>query len=196
MKIVVIGATGTIGSALVDALEANPDHQVVRASRRGPVQVDLADPGSIAALFDAVDNIDAVVAVAASGQLAELADSTDNEYFLGLEGKFLGQIHLVRQAIRHLNDAGSITLTNGISTFSEPGLSFAAAVNAGLGGFVPAAALELPRGIRLNSVSPGWISETLTALGRDGSAGTPVADVVRTYVELIEGSAHGRVVEP
>ncbi|WP_330253189.1 short chain dehydrogenase [Nocardia sp. NBC_00565] len=196
MKIIVIGATGTIGSVLADALEANPDHQVVRASRRGTVQVDLAEPESIDALFAAVENVDAVVAVAASGQLAELADSTDDAYFLGLEAKFLGQIHLVRHAIRQLSDGGSITLTNGISTFTEPGLSFAAAVNAGLDGFVPAAALELPRGIRLNAVSPGWISETLAALGRDGSAGTPVAEVVRAYVALIEGSANGRVVVP
>ncbi|MBT2441795.1 short chain dehydrogenase [Streptomyces sp. ISL-36] len=196
MKIVVIGATGTVGSALADVLESNPGHHVVRASRRGPVQVDLADPKSIGGLFATVDGIDAVIAVAASGAIAGLGDSADDDYFVGLEGKLLGQVHLVRHALRHLNDAGSITLTNGVSTFSEPGLSFTALMNAGLAGFVPAAALEMPRGIRLNAVSPGWISETLGALGRDGSAGTPLAEVVRTYVEIVEGTARGQVIEP
>lgn len=196
MKIVIIGATGTVGSALADALEGNPVHEVVRASRRGPVRVDLADPPSIDTLFTTVGPVDAVVAVAASGTLARIDSASDTDYFTGLDGKLLGQIHLVRRAARHLADGGSVTLTGGISQFSEPGLSFGALVNAGLDGFIPAAAREMPRGIRLNSVSPGWISETLEAMGRDGSAGTPVAEIVRAYLELIDGNDRGRISEP
>ncbi|TGB14118.1 short chain dehydrogenase [Streptomyces sp. MZ04] len=196
MKIVVIGATGTIGSVLAETLEAGGGHEVVRASRSGPVAVDLADPKSIDALFVTVGTVDAVVAVAGSGQLARIDASSDDDYFRGLEGKLLGQVHLVRRAARHVTDGGSLTLTNGVSVFSEPGLSFAALVNGGLAHFVPAAAAEMPRGIRLNSVSPGWVSETLEQMGRDGSAGTPVAEVVRAYVELIEGTARGQVIEP
>ncbi|WP_327351168.1 short chain dehydrogenase [Streptomyces sp. NBC_01304] len=196
MKIVVIGATGTIGSALADALESNPAHEVVRASRRGPVKVDLEDPASIDALFATIGPVDAVVAVAAGGTIARIDDSTDADYFTGLDGKLLGQLHLTRRAARELTDGGSVTLTGGISEFTEAGLSFGALVNAGLAGFIPAAAREMPRGIRLNSVSPGWISETLRAMGRDASAGTPVAEVVRAYVELIEGADRGRVIEP
>ncbi|MEU5955208.1 short chain dehydrogenase [Streptomyces sp. NPDC047525] len=196
MKIVVIGASGTIGSALADTLEASGSHEVVRASRRGPVVVDLARPDSIDEMFDAVGTVDAVVAVAGSGQIARIDASPDDDYFTGLEGKMLGQIHLTRRAAHRLADGGSLTLTNGISTFSEPGLSFAALVNGGLGHFVPTAAAEMPRGIRLNSVSPGWVAETLEKMGRDGAQGTPVAEVVRAYVELIEGTGQGLVVEP
>ncbi|MEU7636079.1 MULTISPECIES: short chain dehydrogenase [unclassified Streptomyces] len=196
MRIVIIGATGTIGSALAGALEARPGHEVIRASRSGPVKVDLADPDSIDALFATLGPVDAVVAVAASGTIARVDTSSDADYFTGLDAKLLGQIHLTRRAARHLADGGSLTLTGGISQFTEPGLTFAAVVNAGLDGFVPAAAQEMPRGIRLNAVSPGWISETLQAMGRDGAAGTPVAEVVRAYVGLIEGTDRGRVVEP
>ncbi|MER5255224.1 short chain dehydrogenase [Streptomyces sp. NPDC002855] len=196
MKIVVIGATGTIGSALADTLETGGSHEVVRASRRGPVVVDLAEPTSIDAMFEAVGAVDAVVAVAGSGQIARIDASSDADYFRGLEGKMLGQVHLTRRAAHHLADGGSLTLTNGISAFSEPGLSFAALVNGGLAHFVPAAAAEMPRGIRLNSVSPGWVAQTLEKMGRDGSQGTPVAEVVRAYVELIEGTGRGLVVSP
>lgn len=196
MKIVVIGAGGTIGSALAETLEAGGRHEVVRAARRGPVVVDLAKPSSIDDMFDAVGAVDAVVAVAGSGQIARLDASSDDDYFRGLDDKMLGQVHLTRRAAHRLRDGGSLTLTNGISAFSEPGLSFAALVNGGLAHFVPTAAAEMPRGIRLNSVSPGWVAETLEKMGRDGSEGTPVAEVVRAYVELIEGTGRGLVVEP
>jgi NAD(P)-dependent dehydrogenase (short-subunit alcohol dehydrogenase family) len=104
---------------------------------------------------------------------------------LGLRGKLLGQVLLLRRATRHLRDGGSVTLTAG--TFDAPmrGSAFGALVNAGLEAFVRAAAAELPRGPRVNIVSPGWVTETLVALGR-GEGGTPVADVARVYVRAVE----------
>lgn len=102
----------------------------------------------------------------------------------------------MRSAIHHLRDNGSVVLTNGTSKVSTPGMAFGALVNAGLAGFVPAAALEMPRGIRINSVSPGWVSETLESMGLSGSDGVPVAQVARAYVELVEGTAQGQVIEP
>ncbi|WP_438483972.1 short chain dehydrogenase [Streptomyces sp. S186] len=196
MKIVIIGATGTIGSALADVLEAHPGYEVIRASRSGPVKVDLADPASIDALFATLGPVDAVVAVAASGTICRIDAPSDADYLTGLDGKLVGQVQLARRAARYLTDGGSLILTSGIFEFDEPGMSFTALVNAGLAGFVPAAAQEMPRGIRLNAVSPGWISETLRAIGRDATVGTPVAEVVRAYVELLQGADRGRVVEP
>ncbi|WP_026869784.1 short chain dehydrogenase [Inquilinus limosus] len=191
MKIIVIGASGTIGAAVAAALEER--HEVVRTSRTGSPAVDMEDPESIAALLAAVGPVDAVVCCAASARMAPL-DAPDAEFFRGLQGKLLGQVRLLRQALPHLRDGGSVTLT--VGTFDPPmaGAAFGALVNAGLEAFVRAAALELPRGLRVNAVSPGWVRETLLAMGRDG--GTPAADVARAYVEAVEGTITGQMIRP
>ena len=191
MRIIVIGATGTIGAAVAAALEER--HEVVRASRTGSPAVDMEDPASIAALLAAAGPVDAVVCCAASARMAPI-DAPDEAFLNGLHGKLLGQVALLRLALPQLRDGGSVTLTAG--TFDPPmaGAAFGALVNAGLEAFVRAAALELPRGLRVNAVSPGWVRETLRAMGRDG--GTPAADVARAYVAAVEGSAQGQVIRP
>lgn len=148
MKVLVIGATGTIGSAVVSALEAS--HQVVKASRTGPVRADLEDPPSLDALFREVPELDAVVCCAASGPLVDLESAADDEIAAAVRGKLLGQVALAQRAVRHLRDGGSITLTGG--TFPAPlaGGSLGALVNTGLEGFVRNAADELPRRLRIN----------------------------------------------
>ncbi|GAA2339194.1 short chain dehydrogenase [Streptomyces caniferus] len=189
MKVLVIGATGTIGSAVVSALEAS--HQVVKASRTGPVRADLEDPPSLDALFREVPELDAVVCCAASGPLVDLESAADDEIAAAVRGKLLGQVALAQRAVRHLRDGGSITLTGG--TFPAPlaGGSLGALVNTGLEGFVRNAADELPRRLRINLISPGWIKETLERMGADGTDGTPVAEVARAYVAAVEGAVHG-----
>ncbi|MGO4123652.1 short chain dehydrogenase [Inquilinus sp. YAF38] len=191
MRIIVIGATGTIGTAVAAALEER--HEVVRASRSGSPSVDLEDPGSIATLLVAAGPVDAVVCCAASARMAPL-DAPDDAFLNGLHSKLLGQVALLRLALPHLRDGGSVTLTAGTIDPATAGAAFGALVNAGIEGFVRAAALELPRGLRVNAVSPGWVRETLQAMGRDG--GTPVADVARAYVAAVEGSVQGQVIRP
>ncbi|MFI6799192.1 hypothetical protein [Streptosporangium canum] len=88
------------------------------------------------------------------------------------------------------------TLTSGVFEEPTPGGAFGALVNAGLEAFVQAAAIEMPRGLRVNSVSPGWVTETLRKMGSDGAGGTPAKDVARAYVEIVEGTAQGRTVTP
>ncbi|UZJ34237.1 short chain dehydrogenase [Streptomyces endophytica] len=185
MKIIVIGATGTLGSAVARHLTAR-GHEVVRAARRGPVPVDLADPVSLDALFATVRGVDAVICCAASGQLTPLDSPSDEEFTTGLDGKLLGQVHLVRRALHHLRDGGAVILTSGTFAEPTPGGAFGALVNAGLDAFVRAAALELPRGLRLDVVSPGWVAETLAGLGLDPAEGTPADEVARAYVDLLD----------
>jgi NAD(P)-dependent dehydrogenase (short-subunit alcohol dehydrogenase family) len=193
MRIVVIGATGTIGRAVAEALTAS-GHEVVAASRSGAVRVDLADHASIEAMFAAVSTVDVVVSCAASTALAP----PDAEVPGGLDAKLLGQVELVRQAARHLSDGGSVTLTSG--RFDQPlrGAAFGALVNSGLEAFVRTAAAELPRGLRLNAVSPGWVAETQARLGMaiDAIDGTPVAEVARAYVDAVESTRNGEVLSP
>ncbi|MFD7712171.1 SDR family oxidoreductase [Streptomyces sp. NPDC059786] len=102
-----IGATGTVGSTVAAELEAA--HQVVKASCRGPVRVDLEDPSSVDALFGEVSDLDAVVCCAASGPLADLASVSDDEFVAGVRAKLLGQVAVARNAVRHLRDGGSVS---------------------------------------------------------------------------------------
>jgi len=109
----------------------------------------------------------------------------------------MGQVNIVRAGAGVVGDGGSFTLTSGIlATRPTPGGAAISMVNAGVDAFARAAALELPRGIRINVVSPPWVSETLVAMGRDPSGGLPAADVARSYVESVEGKQTGGVITP
>jgi NAD(P)-dependent dehydrogenase (short-subunit alcohol dehydrogenase family) len=195
MKILVVGAAGTIGAAVTKALE--PRHEVLRASfSRSPLAVDLGDPESIRRLFAKVGRVDAVVGAAGRAAYRPLFALTDADFALGFANKLMGQVDLVRLGIDAVADGGSFTLTAGImSRQPAPGGAAITMVNAALEGFARAAALELPRGIRINTVSPGWLRESLVAAGSDPSLGTPVAVVVKRYVQAVEGTMTGQVID-
>ena len=195
MKIIVIGATGTIGAAVANALAAKK-HEVVRASRQGGVKVDLEEQATIGALFAAVRNADAVISCAGSAVFKPFAELTDADYALGLRSKLMGQVGLARIAKDHLNDGGSITLTTGILAMHPMlGSASISLVNAGLEGFVRAAALELPRKLRINAVSPPWVKETMVKFGMDPTPGLAAADVAKAYVAAVEGAHQGQILE-
>lgn len=193
MKIVLIGATGTIGRPLADALAKS--HQVVRvAHARGDVRVDITSKESVQRLFEAVAPFDAVVSAAGAAVFKPLEDLTDEDFALCLRHKLMGQVNLVRTGVRYINDRGSFTLTSGVlADEPAPGSAAISLVNAGIEAFARAAALELPRGIRVNVVSPPWVSETLAAMGRDTSMGMPATEVAAAYVESVEGQRTGEV---
>ena len=195
MKILVIGATGTIGSAVAKALEAR--HEVLLASHaQSALAVDLADPESIRRLYAKVGGVDAVVSAAGQANFRPLLALSDADFTVGLTNKLMGQVNLVRFGVELLADGGSFTLTTGILS-RQPMLGGAAIsmVNAGLEGFVLAAALELPRGLRLNAVAPGWVRETLVAMKMDPSPGLPAAQVARAYLRAVEGSMTGQILD-
>ncbi|MGD0908486.1 MAG: short chain dehydrogenase [Candidatus Acidiferrales bacterium] len=195
MKILLIGATGTIGAAVAQALEAR--HEVIRASHsRSVLTVDLADPESIRRLYAKIGRVDAVASVAGQAAFRPLLALTDADFALGLTNKLMGQINLIRFGIDNLTDGGSFTLTSGIlSRQPMPGGAAISPVNAGIEGFARAAAIELPRGLRINAVSPGWVTETLIAFKMDPSIGIPAAQVAQAYVAAIEGKMTGQVLE-
>jgi NAD(P)-dependent dehydrogenase (short-subunit alcohol dehydrogenase family) len=195
MKIVVIGATGTIGAAVVRALAKR--HEVIGVSRHTEPRVDLEDPVSIARLFSMQSGIDAVVSCAGNAAFKPLAQLTDEDFAFSLRNKLMGQVSVVRTAMEHVKDGGSITVTSGLLA-QHPMVGGAAIsmVNAGLEGFVRSAALEATRGIRINVVSPPWVKETLLKLQMDPSPGLAAEDVAKAYVEAIEGKHHGEVLDP
>jgi NAD(P)-dependent dehydrogenase (short-subunit alcohol dehydrogenase family) len=196
MKIIVIGAAGTIGNEVVRALTQNK-HEVVRASRSGEVKVNVDDPSSVRALFDKVQGVDAVVSCAGNAAFKPFTELTDSDYELGLRSKLMGQVSVARFAKDHLRDGGSIVLTTGVLAMHPmPGSASISMVNAGLEGFVRAAALEMPRNLRINAVSPPWIKETMIKFGMDPTPGQAAADVAKAYVAAVEGKQQGQVLDP
>ncbi|QSQ28020.1 short chain dehydrogenase [Pyxidicoccus parkwayensis] len=195
MKVVVVGGTGTIGRAVVQALSGR--HEVITAGRsHGAHQVDITSKDSIQRLFKAVAPFDALISVAGSGAFKGLTELSDEDFQLSLSNKLMGQVNLARLALQHLREKGSITLTSGVLA-QEPmkGSAAISLVNAGLEGFSRAAALEAPRGIRVNVVSPPWVTETLDAMGMKGVPGMPAAQVAKAYVESVESNRTGEVID-
>ncbi len=196
MRVIVVGGTGTIGSAVVKMLSDR--HEVVVAGRKsGVVTVDLASPDSIRAMFQTVGKFDAVVSAAGQAKFGTLDDLTDADYVFSFSNKLMGQANLVRIGQQFITDGGSLTLTTGVLS-QEPikGSASISMVNAGLEGFVRAAALELPRGIRVNVVSPPWVTETLVARKMDPSPGMPAARVAQAYLVSVEGTMTGQTIDP
>jgi NAD(P)-dependent dehydrogenase (short-subunit alcohol dehydrogenase family) len=196
MRVIVVGATGTIGRAVVEAL--TPRHEIVAVShRQAPIRVDLADRDSVARMYETIGQVDAVISAAGRARFAPLRELTDADFAMSLANKLMGQVNLVRLGHPSVRDGGSFTLTSGyLGRYPAPGSPAVSLVNAAVEGFVRAAALELPRGIRINAVSPRWIRETLQAPGRDPSPGLPVAVVAQAYVKSLEGNQTGAVLDP
>ena len=195
MKVLVIGGSGTIGAAVVDALRG--EHEVLTAGRgSGDLRVDITAPDSIREMYRAAERVDHVVSCAGGGAWKPLDQLSDQDFEMSLHYKLMGQVNLVRYGLEHVADGGSITLTSGVlSQEPMPGSAAISLVNAGLEGFTRAAAVEAPRGIRVNVVSPPWVTETLQAMGMDPSGGMPAADVAQAYVDAVRGTHNGRTLD-
>lgn len=196
MRILVVGAAGTVGKAAVKAL--SPRHEIVRAGRSGgDVTVDLMDGKSVTAMFARLGKIDAVVACAGHVHFGPLAAMTPEQFRKGLDDKLMGQINLVLLGLRHVNDGGSFTLTSGVLDRDpvRQGAN-AAAVNGAIGAFVRSAAIEMPRGLRINAVSPGLLEESEKKYEGFFPGHEPVssARVGLAYVKSVEGALTGQVI--
>ena len=147
---------------VIDAVE-----KVIAQLDSGALRVDLADDESVSALFAQTGPVDAVISTTGNVHFGPLQTMTAAQFNSGLQDKLLGQVRLALAAQHHLTPGGSITLTTGIIS-AQPirdGVN-ATAVNQALEGFVRAAALELlPRGLRINVVSPNVLIESMAAYG-------------------------------
>ena len=195
MKVLLVGATGTIGKAVTERLSAK--HEVIRAGYTdGDYQVDLGSKSSIGSLFDQVGSVDAVVSTAGLADFGPFKDLDDKAFELAFNNKLMGQINLVRVGRDHVKDGGSITLTAGIlSRQPIPGSVAISMANGALESFAKAAALELERGLRVNVVSPVFVKETMEAMGMDPTPGLSAADTARAYEAAVDGDLNGATLD-
>lgn len=160
MKIIIVGASGTMGRHLTNAFRI--DHEVITAASKDcDVQVDITSPGSIENMYKQIGAFDALISTAGPTYVGPWKNLSDKEFRKGVDGKMMGQINLVLIGQHYINPKGSFTLITGALTY-EPQLNFAnaSAANAAVEGFVRAAAIELENGIRINAVSPTVIENS------------------------------------
>ncbi|MEI2433303.1 short chain dehydrogenase [Lysobacter yananisis] len=196
MKILLVGASGTLGRAIAQTLS----HHEVLAAGRSSAQypVDITDDASVEALLRKTGKLDAIVSAAGALHFGPLSEMKPADFAIGLNDKLLGQVRLALLGQHHLSDGGSITLTTGIVS-AEPirAGANASAVNRAIEGFVAGAACELPRGLRINAVSPSVLSESMDAYGAffPGFEPVPAARAALAYRRSVEGVQSGRTFE-
>lgn len=195
MKIVLIGASGTLGQAVANELA--PRHEIIRVGRSsGDFRVDITDSASIRALFEQVGGFDALISAAGKVHFGALAEMGEAEMAVGLKDKLMGQVNLVLIGSQYANDGASFTLTTGILSEQPIVLgSSASLVNGAVEGFVRSAALELPRGQRINAVSPNVLVESMEGYAPffRGFKPVPAADAALGFARSVEGKQSGQV---
>lgn len=194
MKILIIGASGTIGREITYGLERN--HEIIRAGRKGAdIQVDNTSVDSIRSMYEKVGKVDAVVNASGGANFASVADLTPELNEKGIESKLKGQINLVLLGLDYVHDGGSFTLTTGVMMDDPiPMGASAAMANGGVKAFIKSASIEMPRGIRINSVSPNIVEESWDRIGKlfAGFNPVPASRVARAFVKSVEGAQSGQ----
>jgi NAD(P)-dependent dehydrogenase (short-subunit alcohol dehydrogenase family) len=197
MKIIIVGATGTMGKHLAAALEK--DHEVIRvASKGGDIQADITSPKSIENMFKLTGLFDALISTAGPTYVGPWKKMNDQEFRKGLEGKLMGQVNLVLIGQHYINPKGSFTLITGALTH-EPQLNFAnaSAANGAVEGFVRAAAIELENGIRINAVSPTVIEDSPQYFPYfPGEIPTTMQQLEYGFRKSVFGANTGQIIKP
>lgn len=194
MKIVLVGATGTIGKAVHNLLEAK-GHEVTPTSRNTEPKVNIDKPESIDAFYENIGIADAIICAAGNAGFGALQNMTDRQLELGIRSKLLGQVNLVRKGLNKLNTGGIFVLTSGMLAAKPwPNTSAVAMVNAALEGFTRAAALDLADDKRICIISPPLIRETAEKMGRDKEPWPEASEVAKAYLKVLDGDYNGEVV--
>jgi NAD(P)-dependent dehydrogenase (short-subunit alcohol dehydrogenase family) len=196
MKILIVGGTGTIGKTVSNHFQKK--HEVIIGGRNsGDVNVDIADSGSIKAMFVTIGRVDAIVCTAGEAKWAKFDSMTEEDFHIGIKSKLMGQVNLVRIGQDYLNEGGSFTLSTGILADHPVALTASAAmVGGGIHSFVKAVSLELKNGTRINAVSSGLVEDAVDIYEAyfPGHNPIPMAKVVNGFVKSVEGFDNGTII--
>ena len=196
MKILIIGGTGTIGKRVAAQFESH--HEVITAGRKsGSFRADISDADSVRELFDQIGILDAVIVIAGGAKWAPFDSLSEEDFYIGIRNKLMGQVNVVRIGKAFIKEGGSITLTTGIlGERPVPMTTSAALVNGGIHSFVRAFKQDFPVGPRLNVVAPGLVKDAYEKYKSYFPGHTPVDmnDVAAAYAKSVEGNLHGEVI--
>jgi NAD(P)-dependent dehydrogenase (short-subunit alcohol dehydrogenase family) len=196
MKVIVIGAEGDIGRTVCDELSGR--HDIIKVGRNsGDVRADISDRSSIDAMYRKVGRVGAVVSATGSVHFGPLTEFSEAQFMLGLTNKVMGQVNVVLAGLDYVEDGGSFTLTSGVLDRDPIRMGAGAATaNGALGGFVVGAAIEMPRGLRVNVVSPGLLEASVSRYGSwfPGHVPVPSKRVGLAYAKSVEGVLTGKVI--
>jgi NAD(P)-dependent dehydrogenase (short-subunit alcohol dehydrogenase family) len=196
MKILIIGGKGTIGRKV--SAHLSEKHEIIVAGRNsGDVTVDITDSKSIEAMFESIGKVDAILCIAGEAKWAAFESLTEEDFYVGLKSKLMGQVNLVRIGQHYLNAGGSFTLTTGILADHPVVMTTSAAmVNGGIHSFVKAASLELKNEHRINAVSSGLVEDAVEKYEAyfPGHNPIPMKKVINGYVRSVEGKGTGEII--
>ncbi|MEL7269869.1 MAG: short chain dehydrogenase [Bacteroidota bacterium] len=196
MKILIVGGNGTIGKK-VSAHFKTSNEVIIAGRTQGDVLVDIADSQGIVKMFAQIGPVDAMVCIAGEAKWDTFQNLSEEDYYIGVRSKLMGQVNLVRLGLEYLNKGGSITLSTGILADDPVVLTASAAmVNGGIHSFVKAAALELDHGHRLNVVSSGMVEDAYERY-KDffpGHNPIPMDKVINGYVRSVNGKGSGEII--
>ncbi len=189
MKIIVLGASGIIGAEIVQLL--SDKHEVLRAGRSGELQVDYTDAASVKKMFETVGGFDALVcSVGGDSIFKPYEQLSDEDFAYGFERKFMSQINLVRIGTPYANDGASFTLSSGyLSDYPNPASAATGPFNAAVDSFARTVGPLLPRGIRVNVVSPAPVVPEDQA----GRGVVTAQQAAEGYLQSIHGTMNGKV---
>lgn len=196
MKLLIIGGNGTIGKVVVQHYRDN-GHEVITAGRNsGDVNIDLTDTTSIAAMLESVGKVDHIVCAAGNAKWADFNEMSEDDFYIGIKDKLMGQVNLVRLGKDYLNEGGSITLSTGVTADDHVRLtSSGAMVGGALHSFVQAVVLDIKQPIRVNVVSLGVVEDAYDKYRNyfPGHNPIPMNKVVRAFSKSIDGALTGQV---
>lgn len=196
MKILIIGGYGTIGSKLHSYFTKK--HEVLIAGRKGnDYSLNISNSDSIETLFKKIGPVDAIICCAGEAKWAPFNELSEEDFYIGIRSKLMGQVNLVRIGNKYLNSNGSITLTTGILADDPVVMTASAAmVNGAIHSFVKAVVLELENGIRVNAVSPGLVEDAVNKYEDyfPGHLPIPMDKMLKGYIRSVEGRVNGEII--
>ena len=130
-----------------------------RSSAAFPVDIGAVE--TIKELFKKSGKVDAIICAAGEAKWNKFSEMSEEDFYIGIRSKLMGQVNLVRLGLNYLNPGGSITLTTGIlGDHPVPMTTSAAMVNGAIHSFVKALNQDELNGIRVNVIAAPLVEDS------------------------------------